>query len=186
MLKITRGSAFVETMRRLQVGGRTPKPFPGKYPTRWLIEIQLLGTEKKLFEYFGKPNMTVSKTVADYLGGRVTTQVLHVTFMEFDRGGPISSYIGGWNPRSNATRVFYGMAAESLLFKFYYPWNPGELITPWERGIFSKRIRWREKVWFVYAGIKVLKMQEHLVRHKGWLDTIGIVYEAKKGATDAH
>lgn len=136
-----------------RLGNRNnPRPFPGMYPTRWLIEGGYYAPRphanaprvfhRRLF-YFGKPSRMVARQVQQIArrksGG--------ISFWEFDRGGLIK-----WGqraiPRTDLTIDGY----ELLLCGLYY----------FRDGVFSDMFaqRGRARLW---DERKILKFDGHKV-----------------------
>lgn len=108
-----------------------PDPFPGRYPTRWLLVCQDRG--KRVFQYWGKPNPAV---MLKFLKLLRTTQPYDALLAEADRTGffrlrvlttPWKNFI----PPDGANNV---------LQYAYYPWNShNDFFGPWRKSALLKR-----------------------------------------------
>jgi hypothetical protein len=104
-----------------------PKPFAGRFPTRWLAILYLNG--KVLFVYQGKPNSLVAAKIQDLVRRGPQESVFYLR--ELDRNGAIAEVIV-YPPRR--VMSLWGFGVENWrpdLYRFYYPitWHRGTLFS---------------------------------------------------------
>jgi hypothetical protein len=94
---------------------RTPRPFPGRFPTRIFGEV-VFTNGRKAVRYIGKPSVTAVRRLAK---AAYSTGKHHCTFVEFDRRHIVKhSY---WN--GDVHYPFELQNATSTLCAFYHPWE---------------------------------------------------------------
>lgn len=139
------------------------KPFPGRFPTRWLIGgFTKDGVLKK--SYRGKPSIEVMHWVAKW-----RNDVQTVYAMEFDRLGAIRSCKAGVN-----SQLIVQQYAGVPIY-YYYPWSTavGEFFYPWRTTIHSKLCAFGKRRFVIYSPYKVSLVKDEDIerwrQYKSWL-----------------
>lgn len=160
---------------KLDKDRRDPRPFPGNYPTRWLIAVGYYTprvsrkqprVHHRKFTYFGKPNRAVASRI--YL--MMTRGMVHGTllFYEFDRGGLIKHGAKDM-PMSRMGVEEYVVPLAAL---YYY--NGGvasSMFDGWENGAWAARMRVKGfgKPFTAYHNGAEMS-PENMEDHKTWVD----------------
>lgn len=162
MKKLRRPPAWPR-INRLRIN---PQPFPGAYPTRWIVKVlfhkSVRGRIKvaRVWRYFGKPN----KGVADYLRWLWQEGGEHfIKFVEMDRGGAI------WTSESLASPDLRVQDWSESLAHYYYPWDwsGARMLTLWHAPVFRFRIITKRHTGVVYSSIVPNADSQRL--HRKWL-----------------
>jgi hypothetical protein len=120
------------------------EPFPGRYPTRWVINIKDKKDEVK-FVYFGKPNQDVAKKVQHI----VEHQRGSISAVEFDKLGAFR-VANRPIPRDETTLTFYSLP----VIQRYYPWMhyTRDFFYDWRMlPQYPKLFKLGKKAFFVYS-----------------------------------
>jgi len=145
-------------------------PFAGKYPTRVLVAITYQG-KKKAWLYFGKPNATVFKKIRH--AWTEDNTVRSVLVKEIDRKNMLREFFAIL-PKAYAIN-FRGYADTNAL-RYYYAY--GSLLDPW-RWLnvkhYLKHVTLKGKKHFVYSGLEKVKMAEHVLPYKKWVEAEALV-----------
>lgn len=160
---------FHPNLLKRVVGNPAPKPFPGIWPTRWVIGVvywddQLMEAGKhRTFSYHGKPNYLIANKLT-----RIQTQKFgRGRFLEYDRNGIIAEARDFGLPILKVRPSFV-----TPLLQFYQPWQGGsELISCWGRGrnIIPWKFIWKGKKWICYSAgpVDVYNREAQLAWLKG-------------------
>lgn len=136
---------------------RPPKPFPGRYPTRWLIIRNGGGT-------ITKPCWTQASNKPVKAG--------EASYYEFDRAGVIRS----WD-------TFNGYCFNSALMKYYYPWSSyPRFYLPWNTPLYPKLLETRKRKWVVYSPFESMNNpqgDQMISEYNSWLRRSGLLKELK-------
>jgi hypothetical protein len=89
---------------------RQPKPFPGKAPTRIMLNAI---TSKRSFAYIGKPSHTAYVEFTKFINKPVVDDNNYIVYVEFDRGGIITYSKSGMYPAKRQTN--------ETLWQYYHP-----------------------------------------------------------------
>jgi hypothetical protein len=146
-----------------------PKPFAGRYPTRWrLTFLSQTNLKKVLWQYDGKPNLLMAAKAESFLKKSGT-----MWLCEYDKGG---AFRHTWQktPRKEPFTV-YNLHP---LTAFYYPWalesSGADFFRAWRgTGQYPKLMVDRGRKFFVYSPIKEMLLGEaniQLLReYRNWL-----------------
>lgn len=147
-----------------------PMPFPGKYPTRWMFTTENIFIPGQKFTYLGKPSAKAARrfyAICDKIGGAG-----RYTFVEFDRGGPISASDGAAHGR-------HALAAIGPLLTLYYPWAAmTHALLPWATEyVYHKRISHKGHMISCYSPYKNMdaEHQDKLRTFRQWLGNTRIL-----------
>lgn len=169
----------VEHARKLE-RGTSPKPFPGKYPTRWAIRVASERAGIK-YNYVGKPSTAVAHLWEDVVRATLyrapLMEDLYVEAYEFDRGGLVQ-----FVPKSAVRNLLIDRLSDKYLLargsggnllRFYHPWYTKvtftvspivlKLVEP-----FVKPLRIGGKVYRVYSPHKNLDIAKQVAPQQEW------------------
>lgn len=171
-----------EIVRKWKMQDRNdPKPFPGNYPTRWLIEgaYYWLGrkydppmTVHRLF-YFGKPNRLAALKIVRINNRRIYGGDFR--FWEFDRGGLIKEAA-----RNILSRELLcdGFASTLCQLYYFYGGRPEFIFGGWDTGYWSNRTRllWKGHRIVIYNHYDTWD-REAIDRGRNWLQSTKLKWE---------
>lgn len=156
---------YVMNHMHLSIGAQAPAPFPGAYPTRFLVIGDLEGgPHKRTFMYLGKPNVNLVEQVTRIAESTTVRGLLHA--WEFDRHSLIAeAYLAlPWRDRgvratsycTRLQRYYYPLHALGIMFyvaystPFLYKGQIRRMYTPKQR--VSSDELWRIREWLQANG----------------------------------
>lgn len=150
--------------RRFQHDPRThgtPKPFPGQYPTRWLVDVDM---DQRRWTYCGKPSRRIGIQLSETM--RAGRGAHFIRFIEFDRIGPIV-WLDGLIMPDFVERIRSHIWVQA----YYYPtgggsWTPGL----WARGFRTGRIRIRGQLHPFYYPMDRQRRLDFLRGHRQFVE----------------
>lgn len=155
----------------------SPKPFPGPYPTRWVVGLnhRIPRTDRdETFSYFGRPCKQVVQHIQPFFAYDA-----YLIWTEFDQNGVIQK-IDCALPLMDRYPVARYWQPEGI--QYYYPFSQGlTLAEIWLREVVSTRMIVKPRAYTCYmpfAHKEGVQTAYNLVKgHEEWLQKANIQYK---------